>query len=126
MRTSALIDRPAAGNVVETRTAAPGVAPGSRVIRNLTVLSGAQVLTWCVAIVWTLFVPRRLGPAGMGLIVLYWSAGNVMTVVAAMGTRTLLIREIAADHSAGPKLLGATFYLRALTVLPALLLMLAY
>jgi O-antigen/teichoic acid export membrane protein len=116
----------------ELTEAPPAAAPTqdhsarSRVLRNLGVLTGSQVVTWGIALVWTLVIPRAVGPVGMGLLVLYWSAGGVLTTVAGMGTKTLLVREIAADRSQGPALMGASFYLRALTTLPVLVLTLAY
>jgi O-antigen/teichoic acid export membrane protein len=62
----------------------------------------------------------------MGLVVLYWSAGGVLATTAGMGTKTLLVREIAAEPRRGPALLSAAFYLRAISVAPALLATLVY
>jgi O-antigen/teichoic acid export membrane protein len=84
------------------------------------------VVTWLITLVWTLVVPRALGPAGLGLLVLYLSTGAVMTTVAGMGTKALLVREIAADPSSGPRLLGASLYLRTFMIAPALVVTLAY
>lgn len=97
-----------------------------RVIKNLVILSGGQVATWLITLVWTLVVPRALGPAGLGLLVLYLSTGAFMTTAGGMGTKALLVREIAADPSSGPGLMGASLYLRTLMIGPALLLTLAY
>ena len=48
------------------------------------------------------------------------STGAVMTTVAGMGTKALLVREIAADPSRGPRLIGASLYLRTFMIGPAL------
>src|SRR5260370_36220597 len=75
----------------------------NRLFRNLGALGGSQVVTWAIALVWTLIVPRAVGPLGMGLLVLYWSVGGLLTTVAGMGTKTLLVREIAADGAQAAK-----------------------
>ncbi len=92
----------------------------ARLLRNMVVLAGSQVVTWTMSFAWTLVIPRALGPASMGLLVLNWSAIGVITVLAGLGTKVLLVREIAADRSRAPQLLGAAFYLRAMLLLPAL------
>jgi O-antigen/teichoic acid export membrane protein len=91
----------------------------ARLLRNVAVLGGSQVVTWTVSFAWTLVIPRTLGPAAMGLLVLNWSAIGVMTVLAGLGTKVLLVREIAADRSRAPHLLGTALYLRGLLLLPA-------
>src|ERR1700687_6074414 len=108
-----------------TNADAPPSGP-RRVIQNLVILSGGQAVTWLITLVWTLIVPRALGPAGLGLLVLYLSTGAVITTVAGMGTKALLVREIAADPSRGPRLIGASLYLRTFMIGPALLVTLAY
>jgi O-antigen/teichoic acid export membrane protein len=95
-------------------------------MQNLVILSGGQVVTWLITLVWTLVVPRALGPAGLGLLVLYLSTGALMTTISGMGTKALLVREIAADPSRGPRLIGASLYLRTFMIGPALLVTLAY
>jgi O-antigen/teichoic acid export membrane protein len=97
-----------------------------RLARNLGVLSAGQLVTWTTSLVWTLFVPRAVGPGGMGLLVMYWSVGSVMTTLAGMGTKTLVVREVSADRQRASSLIGSSFYLRAFTVAPVLLLTASY
>jgi O-antigen/teichoic acid export membrane protein len=97
-----------------------------RLIRNLSFLSGSQVVTWSLALVWTVVVPRALGPLGMALLVLNWSAGGVLTAAAGLGTKTLLVREIAADPERAARLIGSTMYLRLFSVAPAFVLIAVY
>ncbi len=97
-----------------------------RVAQNLVVLSGGQLVTWLITLAWTLVVPRALGPAGLGLLVLYLSTGALMTTVAGMGLKALLVREIAADPSRGPRLIGASLYLRTFMIVPAIVVTVAY
>jgi O-antigen/teichoic acid export membrane protein len=112
--------------VAPERSTEPDHGAAVRLFRNLGVLSGSQVITWSVALVWTLFVPRAVGPRGMGLLVLYWSVGAVLTTAAGMGTKTLLVREVAARPDRTPRLIGAALYLRSFTVAPALVATLIY
>jgi PST family polysaccharide transporter len=89
-------------------------------------LSGGQVMTWLITLVWTLVVPRALGPAGLGLLVLYLSTAGAVTTFAGMGTKALLVRDIAADPSSGPRLIGASLYLRTFMIAPAFLATVGY
>src|ERR1700694_5849548 len=86
----------------------PVTAPASsadRIFRNVVYLSGSLVATSIVTTLWTLFVPRRIGPHGMGLIVMAWSAFSIFQAVGSFGMRTLLVREIAADVRRAPRTL---------------------
>jgi O-antigen/teichoic acid export membrane protein len=93
-------------------------ARGSRLFENIVALSLSQLITWSVTLAWTLVVPRVLGPSGMGLLVLSWSASSLLVGVLGLGARTMLIREIAADPSRAPVLMGTAMIVRALTILP--------
>lgn len=105
----------------EPEVAPPSHRPG-QVGRNVVVLGASQVATWGLALVWTLFVPRALGPRGMGLLVMAWSSSGILLVVAGLGTRTLLVQRIAADPSVAPRLLGTAIALRAVFVVPCVVL----
>ena len=79
---------------------------GHRVARNLSALFGGQVVTWTMTLVWTLIVPRALGPVGLGILVSAQSVSGVLGIVLGMGTRNYLVREIVINRDAGPKLVG--------------------
>src|ERR1700694_1509608 len=101
----------------------PVTAPASsadRIFRNVVYLSGSLVATSIVTTLWTLFVPRRIGPHGMGLIVMAWSAFSIFQAVGSFGMRTLLVREIAADVRRAPELLGSAMVVRLLSIAPFL------
>jgi len=87
--------------------------PARSLGRNVTALATGQFLTWSMTLLWTLVVPRALGPAGMGLIVSAWSVTGVLGVVLGLGTRTYLVREFVADRGEGPALIGTAIVLRA-------------
>jgi O-antigen/teichoic acid export membrane protein len=80
--------------------------------RNLSVLATGQLITWVMTLLWTLVVPRALGPAGMGLIVTAWSITGILGIVLGLGTRNYLVREMVVDRAAAPRLLGTAIVLR--------------
>ncbi len=82
--------------------------------RNISSLAGAQVITWTMTLLWTLVVPRALGPAGWGLIVSALSVSGVAGIVLGLGTRTYLVREVVVSRAAAPALLGTAVILRLL------------
>jgi O-antigen/teichoic acid export membrane protein len=94
-------------------------APGKKVIGNIAVLGGGQAVTWTLTALWTVIVPRQVGPAGMGLIVMAWSVSGVLFAIAGLGTRPLLVKEIAANPERAPALLGTALIVRLLFVVPS-------
>src|SRR5258708_35982328 len=80
--------------------------PTSRLARNIAVLAGGQVVTWCLTLVWTLFVPRALGPAGMGELTVAFAVTGVISVVVSLGIDTLMVKEIARDYQKAASLIG--------------------
>lgn len=108
------------------KTAHPGQAEepesqateaGQRVARNLAALFGGQAITWTMTLIWTLIVPRALGPGAFGILVSAQSVAGVLGIVLGMGTRNYLVRETVIDRPAGPTLVGTAMVLR-LTVAP--------
>lgn len=88
--------------------------------RSITVLVGGQLVTWAATLAWTLIVPRRLGPAEVGVYTLGQASAGILLVAVGLGMRPLLVREIAADRTRGPLLIGTAIILRALLALPAI------
>jgi O-antigen/teichoic acid export membrane protein len=88
---------------------------GGRLGRNLTALLGGQAVTWTMTLLWTLVVPRALGPAGLGLVVSAMSVSGVLSLVLGLGTRTYIMREIVVDRASAPRLVGTGIVLRLLT-----------
>src|SRR4051812_15312944 len=96
---------------------APDAGPteeGGRLGRNVTALLGGQAVTWSMTLLWTLIVPRALGPAGLGLLVSAMSVCGVLSLVLGLGTRTYIMREIVVDRASAPKLVGTGIILRLL------------
>jgi polysaccharide transporter, PST family len=95
-------------------------------LANLGALGAAQVSTWALTLVWTIFVPRQLGPAGTGLLVLMWSVNGLLLTICGLGSRTMLVREIARAPEQGPQLLATAMVVRAAAAIPCGALVLAY
>ena len=89
-----------------------GGRPARRVGQNVTALGGGQAITWAMTLLWTIVVPRQLGPAGMGLLVVAWSATSVFGLLMGLGTRPFIVRQMVARPSEGPALLGTALVLR--------------
>src|SRR6202521_1239362 len=98
----------------------------NRLGKNIGLLTGSQLITWSLTLVWTIFVPRLLGPDGMGLLVMAWSASGIFVAIGGLGLRTLLVKEIAADPTRAPSLLGAAMVIRAACILPCLIITALY
>jgi O-antigen/teichoic acid export membrane protein len=86
------------------------------VARNVTSLAGGQAVTWTMTLVWTLIVPRALGPTGLGLVVGAMSVSGVLGVLLGLGTRNYLVREIVVDRAGASKLIGTALVTRLLLV----------
>ena len=91
-----------------------GPEAGHRVARNLSALFAGQVVTWTMTLVWTLIVPRALGPVGLGILVSAQSVSGVLGIVLGMGTRNYLVREMVINRAAGSQLVGTAIVLRIL------------
>ena len=83
-----------------------------RIARNLGALAGGQLVTWTMTLIWTLIVPRALGPVGLGIVVSAQSVAGVLGIVLGLGTRQYLVREIVLRPDHGPKLVGTALVLR--------------
>lgn len=88
--------------------------------RSISWLTLGQVATWALSLVWTVYVPRRLGSAQVGIFTLSAAVGGVLMVIIGLGMRPLLVREIASHPERAPRLVGAAIILRALFSVPAL------
>ncbi len=102
-----------------THAAAPRLARFV-LFRNVLVLVGSQLTTWCVALAWAVIVPRTIGPSQMGVYTLGVASGGILTVLIGLGMRPLLVREIAIDQSRAPQLIGTAMALRLIISLPVL------
>ena len=85
---------------------------GQRVARNLGALVGGQAITWTFTLIWTLIVPRAIGPVGFGILVSAQSVSGVLGIALGIGARDYLVRETVVTPTGGPRLVGTVFVLR--------------
>ena len=83
--------------------------------RNVAALASGQAVTWSMTLIWTLVVPRALGPTGMGIIVTAWAVTGVLGIVLGLGTRNYLVREIVVRPASASRLIGSALVLRVVT-----------
>lgn len=98
---------------IDDPVAAQAAPPApSRTGRNVAALTGGQVFTWTMTFVWTLVVPRALGPEGMGIVVSGWAVAGIFGIVLGLGTRTYLTREMVVEPGESSHLVGTALSLR--------------
>jgi O-antigen/teichoic acid export membrane protein len=102
----------AADTAAETAAAVPQPEDAQVVGRNVTVLAMSQLITWTMTLLWTLVVPRSLGPSGMGTIMTAWSVTGILGVVLGLGTRAYLVRESVVAPEERARLVGTALVLR--------------
>jgi O-antigen/teichoic acid export membrane protein len=83
-----------------------------RVARNFSALFGGQIVTWTMTLLFTLVVPRLLGPGQFGIINTALSVSGVLLIFAGLGTTNYLVREIVMHPDHGPKVIGTAMVLR--------------
>jgi len=80
--------------------------------RNFRFLASSQLITWTMTLLWTLVVPRALGPTGLGTIMTAWAVTGILGVILGLGTRNYLVRESVIKPDAAPQLIGTALVLR--------------
>lgn len=80
--------------------------------RNVVVTIAAQMVSWALTFVVTLFVPRYVGDVGLGKLAFAASLVSIFGVIVPLGTTTVLIKEIARDRDRTGELLRAVLCLR--------------
>ena len=65
-----------------------------------------------MTLIWTLVVPRAIGPTGFGILVSAQSVAGVLGIVLGVGARDYLVRETVVTPSAGPRLVGTVVVAR--------------
>jgi len=93
--------------------------PDGRLARNMSFLAGSQVITWTMTLLWTLVVPRALGPDAMGRVVTALAIAGILQAALGLGTRPYLVRAMATSPSRSPSLIGTAIVLRIGLCIPA-------
>ncbi len=100
--------------------------PRNGVARNISYLLGGQLTTWTLAATWTVVVPRQIGPTGMGQLVTMWASTGILIMVLGLGTRVLVVTEIARDPASVSRHVAAAIAARLILFIPGAALMAAY
>src|SRR5215204_6854491 len=82
------------------------------IAKNASFLMVSQVITWGLTFVLTIFLPRYLGPAGIGQLQLAGSLWAIVAVIATLGTDKLVMKEIARAPDRLNELISSTLVLR--------------
>jgi O-antigen/teichoic acid export membrane protein len=109
--------------------AAPASEVGAsrgRLVRNMLLLFGGQVASWAFALLWLFFVPRKLGPAPIGELVIATSITAILGTFVNQGAGTLLTKEIARDPGVAGRLVGGAALMRLACVIPAFVVITVY
>lgn len=110
-----------------TETAILGVRlPRNGVMQNIGYLAGGQVTTWALAALWTVVVPRQIGPTGMGQLVTVWSATGILSILVGLGTQVLVVTEIARHPALAGRTASAAIMARIALFVPGVGLMAIY
>jgi len=113
--------------LVAPLTVVPAVpAAPTQLVRNLLILSGGQMASWLLGIIWLVVVPRRLGPAAIGEFVIATSTAAVLGIFVNQGAGPLLTREVARDSSRASQLVGGAILMRLAWGIPACIGMFVY
>ncbi len=90
---------------------------GRTVLRNAGALFVSQVITWSLTLALTVFLPRYLGAANVGRLILANSIWAVVMVLVTFGMDVHLTKEVARRPERLPELLGTSFALRGVLFL---------
>ncbi len=82
--------------------------------------------TWTLAALYTVVIPRVIGPYGMGQLVTVLSAIGILIVVVSLGTRMLVVTEIARNPASTGRYVTAAIAARLALFVPGAGLMAAY
>jgi O-antigen/teichoic acid export membrane protein len=85
---------------------------GRTIAKNAGVMMLSQLVTWVLALLLTLFLPRYLGPEGVGKFSLASSIWAVMSILLSFGMDVLQTKEISRNHERSSELLTTTLLLR--------------
>ncbi len=91
------------------------------ILKNTAVLFVGQFATWALTIIYTIYVPKRVGPYGWGELAIAGAWTTVGSTIVALGMGTLMVRDMARDRRKAPDMIGVALATRMLLVLPCLL-----
>ncbi|MCC5941165.1 MAG: flippase [Balneolaceae bacterium] len=85
---------------------------GQSVANNVSVMFGAQVITWASSFLLLYFLPRYLGPEDFGRLYLALSIKMILGLLIDFGGNYLIPKEVARSESKGAQILSSYILLR--------------
>src|SRR5215218_1607438 len=82
--------------------------------RNIAHMASSQAVTWTLATISAIIIPRFIGPTDVGELSLVGSIWGIVAVFAPLGTSMYLQRAIARDQREGLALLSPILMIRTL------------
>ena len=110
--------------MIQDVAAVPVATVPGRVLRNVMVLSGSQVVTWGLSLLWILVVPRAIGPGGLGILTAAAALVAIFASFISSGPKILMVKELARDRTHAPRILGS-FLIIVLALYPVTLVLMA-
>lgn len=94
---------------------------GHRILRNTAALLASQPITWTLTLIFTVIVPRNVGPGEWGEWAIAWAVGSLGKALLDFGINTVLFKGISRRPQNSGQTLGAALMLR-MGLTPALIL----
>lgn len=86
---------------------------GRTIAKNATVLMAAQLVTWSLTLILTIFLPRYLGAANIGKLQFANAMWAIVSVLVTFGMDTQMTKDIARTPEHALRLFGNTIVLRS-------------
>lgn len=85
---------------------------GHRIIRNAAALLASQPITWALTLIFTVIVPRNVGPGEWGEWVIAGAVGNLAKALLDFGVNTVLFKGVSRYPKESRRTIGAALTLR--------------
>lgn len=85
---------------------------GKTIAKNASFLMGSQVVTWSLAILLMMFLPRYLGAASIGQLHLANSIWAIIAIFVTFGMDIMMTKEVARSHDKFSELAGTSLVIR--------------
>jgi O-antigen/teichoic acid export membrane protein len=87
---------------------------GQRILRNATALLAGQPITWALTLIFTVIVPRNVGPVEWGEWTVAQSLGQLASVLFDLGINTVLVKGVSRRPEEAESQVGVVLTLRLL------------
>ncbi len=77
-----------------------------RIMKNTSVLSVSQIISFIFIFFYTIYIARYLGADGFGILSFAIAISGIFTILFDLGLSVLTVREVARDKSLAQKFLG--------------------